>query len=54
MAGLLDPLGETARDEVALDAQSTRDDERILVGRRLEGAQIPQGVRAILREGPPV
>jgi hypothetical protein len=50
MAGLLDALGETAGDEVALDAQSPCDDERILLGRRFKGAQIPEGVRAVLRE----
>jgi len=33
MAGLLDLLGEAACDEIALDAQSTRDDQRILGGR---------------------
>ena len=52
--GLFDPLGESASDQVSFDAQSTRDDQRILVGRRLEGAQVPESVRAVLREGPPI
>src|ERR1035438_5344765 len=54
MAGLLDALGEPTGDEVALNAQSPRDDERILLGGRLKGAQAPEGVRAVLREGLPV
>jgi hypothetical protein len=54
MACLFNALGAAAGDEVSLDAQRPRDDKRILLGRRIECTQIPEGVRAVLREGLPV
>jgi hypothetical protein len=54
MTGLLNALGKTAGEEVSLDAQSPSDDERIFVGGRLEGAQVPERVRTVLRESLPV
>jgi len=54
MAGLLDLLGETTGNEIALRSQGACDDECILGRGRLEGTQVPEGVRAIFRECPPV
>jgi len=50
MAGPLDALGESAGAEVALNAQSPRDDEGIFGGRFVKGSQVPEGVRAVLCE----
>lgn len=54
MAGLLDTLRKAAGNEVALNAQRPRDDERIFVRWRIQGAQVPEGVRAVLGKSLPV